>query len=149
MRTPSSLTNELDRELMNRASTLQSVLHSLGEHGEKIALLAITKRDQQRWSYRKLGNSARSFANGLIKAGFKSGDSIALFSENRPEWIAAALGVIRAGAVAVPLDIQLDDEDLAHILSDSEARAVITTRRLGSPTTTTTVWRPESSSTAP
>jgi long-subunit acyl-CoA synthetase (AMP-forming) len=81
MRTPSSLTNELDRELMNRASTLQSVLHSLGEHGEKIALLAITKRDQQRWSYRKLGNSARSFANGLIKAGFKSGDSIALFSE--------------------------------------------------------------------
>jgi acyl-CoA synthetase (AMP-forming)/AMP-acid ligase II len=37
--------------------------------------------------------------------------------------------VIRTGAVAVPLDIQLDDEDLAHILSDSEARAVITTRR--------------------
>ena len=114
---------------MNATPTLQSVVDSLGEHGEKIAVLAITKRDLQRWSYRKLGDCARSFANGLVNAGFKPGDSIALFAENRPEWIAAALGVIRAGAVAVPLDIQLGDEDLAHILSDSKACAVITTQR--------------------
>ena len=55
------------------------------------------------------------------------GESVVLFAENRPEWIAAALGVIRAGAVVVPLDIQFGDDDLTHILADSEARAVITT----------------------
>ncbi|MGZ5024910.1 MAG: AMP-binding protein, partial [Chthoniobacterales bacterium] len=31
--------------------------------------------------------------------------------------------------VAVPVDVQFGDDDLAHILSDSEARAVITTQR--------------------
>jgi long-chain acyl-CoA synthetase len=114
---------------MNTTPTLQSVINSLGEHGEKTAVLAITRRDQQRWSYRSLGDCARSFASGLVKAGFKPGDSIALFAENRPEWIAAVLGVIRAGCVAVPVDIQFGDDDLTHILRDSDARAIITTQR--------------------
>ncbi len=55
-----------------------------------------------------------------------SGESVVLLAENRPEWIAAVLGVIRAGAVAVPVDIQFGDDDLAHVLRDSDARAVIT-----------------------
>src|SRR5438093_13215746 len=111
------------------AKTLQSVVDSLGEHGEKTALLALEKKDQHRWSFRKLAGCARSFANGLAKDGFKRGDSVALFAENRPEWIAAALGIIRAGAVAVPLDVQLGTKTLTHILRDSDARAVITTQR--------------------
>ncbi len=109
--------------------TLQSLADSLAEHGEKTALLALTKKEHQHWSYRKLAGCARSFANGLANAGFKRGDAVALFAENRPESIAAVLGVIRAGAVAVPLDIQLGDQDLSHVLSDSDARAVITTQQ--------------------
>src|SRR5919108_3647014 len=111
------------------AQTLQSVVDSLSEHGEKTALFALEKKDQHCWSFKKLADCARSFANGLAKADFKRGDSIALFAENRAEWIVAALGIIRAGAVAVPLDIQLGDKTLVHVLQDSEARAVITTNR--------------------
>ena len=104
-------------------------MDSLTEQGEKTALLALTKKGTQRWCYRELGDRARCFATGLKNAGFKRGDSVALFAENRPEWIAAALGVIRLGAVAVPLDVQLADHDLAHVLNDSDARAIITTRQ--------------------
>ena len=111
------------------ASTLQSLVDSLTEQGDKTALLALTKKGTQRWCYRELGDRARSFATGLKNAGFKRGDSVALFAENRPEWIAAALGVIRLGAVAVPLDVQLADHDLAHVLNDSDARAIITTQQ--------------------
>ena len=111
------------------ASTLQSLVDSLTEQGDKTALLALTKKGTQRWCYRELGDRARSFATGLKNAGFKPGDSVALFAENRPEWIAAALGVIRLGAVAVPLDVQLADHDLAHVLNDSDARAIITTQQ--------------------
>ena len=109
--------------------TLQQLVDSLAEHGEQRALLAFGKKTSQAWSYRELAARALSFARGLRQAGFQSGDNIALLAENRPEWIAAALGVIRAGAVVVPLDIQLGDEDLAHILADSDARAVITTQQ--------------------
>jgi len=111
------------------ASTLQSLVDSLTEQGDKTALLALTKKGTQRWCYWELGDRARSFATGLKNAGFKRGDSVALFAENRPEWIAAALGLIRLGAVAVPLDVQLADHDLAHVLNDSDARAIITTQQ--------------------
>src|SRR5947208_12570670 len=121
----------LDAKLqeMTSARTLQSIVDSLGEHDGRTAVLALGKKDQDRWSFEKLANCARSFANGLAKDGFKGGDTIALFEENRPEWIAAALGIIRSGAVAVPLDVQLGTKTLTHILRDSDARAVITTQR--------------------
>src|SRR6266700_257842 len=121
----------LDAKLqeMTSARTLQSIVDSLGEHDGRTAVLALGKKDQDRWSFEKLANCARSFANGLAKDGFKRGDTIALFAENRPEWIAAALGIIRSGAVAVPLDVQLGTKTLTHILRDSDARAVITTQR--------------------
>jgi hypothetical protein len=45
---------------MNTTPTLQSVVHLLGDHEEKTALLAITKRDQRGWPYRKLGDCARA-----------------------------------------------------------------------------------------
>jgi long-chain acyl-CoA synthetase len=114
---------------MAPARTLQSAVDSLGERGEKTALIALGKKDRQPWSFEKLANCSRSFANGLATDEFKPGDTIALLAENRPEWIAAALGIIRAGAVAVPLDIQLGDKTLVHVLCDSNARAVITTQQ--------------------
>src|SRR6266487_2156594 len=114
---------------MSSPATLQSIIDSLGEHHEKTALIVFDKKDRHRWSFEKLADCARSFANGLAKDGFERGDHIVLFSENRPEWITVALGIIRAGAVVVPLDVQLGDKTLVHILRDSDARAVITTQK--------------------
>ena len=114
---------------MSSPRTLQSMVDSLGEHGDKTALIVFDKKDRHRWSFEKLAGCALSFANGLAKDGFKPGDHIVLFGENRPEWIAAALGIIRAGAVAVPLDIQFGEKTLIHVLRDSDARAVITTQK--------------------
>ncbi|PYT79915.1 MAG: AMP-dependent synthetase, partial [Acidobacteria bacterium] len=114
---------------MTSERTLQSVIDSLGERGDKTALVDFDKKDRHCWSFQKLSACARAFANGLVRQDFKRGDTIALFAENSPEWIAAALGIIRAGMVAVPLDVQLGDKTLVHILRDSDARAVITTQK--------------------
>src|SRR5436190_9108203 len=114
---------------MNSERTLQSTVDSLSEHGDKTALLVFGKKDRHRWSFEKLADCARSFANGLAKDGFKRGDTVILFAENSPEWIVTALGIIRAGMVAVPLDVQLGDKTLVHILRDSHARALITTQK--------------------
>src|SRR5437773_1259452 len=114
---------------MTSARTLQAVVDSLGERGEKTALLAVGKKDLDRWSFEKLAACARSFANGLVRDGFKPGDAIALLANNSSQWIAAALGIFRAGMVVVPLDVQLGDKTLVHILQDSGAQAVITTKR--------------------
>jgi len=114
---------------MTSERTLQLIVDSLGERGDKTALVVFGKKDRVRWSFKKLTDCARSFANGLAKNDFKRGDTVALFAENRPEWIASAWGIIRAGAIAVPLDVQLGDKTLVHILQDSDARAIITTEK--------------------
>jgi len=109
--------------------TLQALVDSLSDCGDKTALLALSKHGEERWSFRTLAERARAFADRLPRDGIRAGDSVVLYAENRPEWIAAALGVLRAGAVVSPIDVQFGDDDLAHILRDSVARAVITTRR--------------------
>ncbi len=114
---------------MKSEQTLQSVVDSLGEHAEKTALLVLGKKDRQRWSFQELAACARSFANGLVRQDFTRGDAVALIAENSPEWIAAVLGIIRAGMVAVPLDVQLGDKTLVHTLQDSKARVIITTKK--------------------
>src|SRR2546430_2162806 len=114
---------------MSSERTLQSTVDSLSEHGDKTALLVFGKKDRHRWSFQKLAACARSFGNGLVRHDFKRGDTVILFAENSPEWIVTALGIIRAGMVAVPLDVQLGDKTLVHILRDSDARAVITTQK--------------------
>ena len=93
---------------MTSERTLQSVVDSLREHGKKTALVVFGKKDRYHWSFQELAACALSFVNGLVKHDFKRGDTIAIFSENSPESIAAVLGIIRAGMIAVPLDVQLE-----------------------------------------
>jgi long-chain acyl-CoA synthetase len=113
----------------NTAFTLQTLVDSVGDFGAKPALFAFAKRERQQWSFRELHDAALRFAAYLTRLGVAAGDHVVLLAENRPEWIAAALGVIRSGVVVVPVDTQVSDADLLHVINDSDARAIITTRR--------------------
>ncbi len=53
----------------------------------------------------------------------------AIFSENRPEWAFALMGIWSAGAAAVPVDAQNNAEELAFILEDSDADCVFVSEK--------------------
>ena len=108
-------------------STPCSLIDALAGHGAKPALLVLREGGMEHWSYADLGERVQRLAQGLRHAGIARGESIALFGPDRPEWIMAALAVIRSGAAALPLDAQLGDEVLSHILADSGARFIFTT----------------------
>ena len=112
---------------MSELRTLQSLIDTLSEHGDRQAVMALHKEDAVRWSYRELADNVRRLACGLIEAGVGRGDHIALLAANRPEWIAACLATIGAGAVVVPLDVQLGDGELSYALDDSSAGFIFTT----------------------
>ena len=103
------------------------VVEGLAAHVERPALITFTARERREWNYRSLAEAVRDLAAGLVAAGLGSGGRVALFAPDRPEWIASALAVVRAGAVVVPLDAQFPDEMLRHTLVDSGARLVFTT----------------------
>ncbi len=112
---------------MSELRTLQSFVETLSGRGDRPAVLALHKEEIEHWSYAELADHARRLARGLVERGVGPGDHVALLAGNRPEWIAACLGVIWAGAVVVPLDVQIGDAMLAHALEDSGAEFVFTT----------------------
>src|ERR687898_3179053 len=108
-------------------SDLRTVVDGLGAHGGRPALVMVGEEGVEVWTYGELVGWVRRLADGLHGAGVGRGDRVALLAANSREWVLACLAVISAGAVVVPLDAQLGDEALRHVLEDSGARHVFTT----------------------
>ncbi|MCK5352226.1 AMP-binding protein, partial [bacterium] len=73
-------------------------------------------------TWQQLADSYKDVARGLLQLGLGRGDSIAILSENRPEWATTDFGAMAAGLVGVPLYTTLIHEQIAYILHDAEAK---------------------------
>jgi len=115
----------LARQLERFENLVSLFLARAGEKGDKPFLWA--KRDGA-WrsiSWVEAARQVAAFAESLKRIGLEPGDRVALVSENRPEWLIADLGIMAAGCVTVPTYTTNTTRDHAHILGNSEARAVI------------------------
>jgi long-chain acyl-CoA synthetase len=61
---------------------------------------------------------------GLLKAGIKKDDKVALISPNRPEWNFIDLGVQQLGAILVPIYPTVTEDDFKFIFNDAEVKIV-------------------------
>jgi long-chain acyl-CoA synthetase len=111
---------------MNTLRTVCTVIDELARYGDRPAVLAFHKKDIERWSYAELAEHAERMAFGLAAAGVGKETYVGFLAQARPEWLAAAMAVIKAGAVVVSIDMQLTDEVLAHVLQDSGCRFLVT-----------------------
>jgi len=73
----------------------------------------------ERHSYLRMRSACDRVACWLRDQKIQPGDRCALLALNGPRWIAAYLGTIAAGAVAVPLDTNFNVEQVAKLLNDS------------------------------
>jgi long-chain acyl-CoA synthetase len=78
-----------------------------------------------RLSYAQLDGMASQVAAGLVAMGIRPGDHVALLSPNLPYFPVAYFGILKAGAVVVPLNVLLRPRELAYHLRDSESRALL------------------------
>jgi fatty-acyl-CoA synthase len=76
-------------------------------------------------SYGALNALANRYAHWAHGAGIVRGEAVALLMENRPEYIAAWLGLLKVGAVASLINTNLRGAPLAHSIAVSETRHVI------------------------
>jgi long-chain acyl-CoA synthetase len=74
-------------------------------------------------TYREVNEAANKVANGLNAIGIQVGDKVALSCLNLPEFPIIYYGIIKAGAVVVPLSVLLKTSEIAYHLADSEAKA--------------------------
>ena len=81
-------------------------------------------------TYRQLGQLARTLARNLEDAGFAHGGTIAMYSDNCPEFVVALLAAWQVGVTITPIDPQLAATEVHTRLTDVSAAAVLLPQRL-------------------
>ena len=76
-----------------------------------------------RLTYAQVDAAAGQVANLLVERGIRPGDKVALSCPNLPYFPVVYYGILKAGAVVVPMNVLLKGREIAYHLGDSEARA--------------------------
>jgi acyl-CoA synthetase (AMP-forming)/AMP-acid ligase II len=75
------------------------------------------------WS--QVEDRARRLAGFLTGSGLAPGDRVLVLARNCIQWPEISFGLAKAGLIAVPVNIRLAPDELAHVRDDSGARAAI------------------------
>lgn len=86
--------------------------------------------DDEQLTYEHLNARANQLAHYLQKRGVRPGSLVGICVERSTAMIVAMLGILKAGAAYVPLDLTYPKDRLALMLHDSQARVLLTQERL-------------------
>ena len=110
----------MEEESRNGAELLLGE-RALARHGARPALLC----GEEAISYAELSARVQSASAAVRRLGVAPGEPVLLLMRDTPQFVAAWLGVVRAGAIAVALNNRLAEADYRHILGDSGAKLVL------------------------
>ncbi len=79
-----------------------------------------------RWTRADLLDRSAQYANALVRSGIAPGDRVAVHSAARAEIVALHLGVLRAGAVYVPMNSAYTAREVGALTADAGAALVVT-----------------------
>ena len=110
--------------------TLVDLLEQSAErYGDATALTITPGFRQQRWSYERLWDFSGHVAAFLARRGLEKGDRAVIWSPNRPEWVAAFFGCMRAGVIAVPLDVRTAPDFVDRIVESTAPKLAFLSRQ--------------------
>jgi acyl-CoA synthetase (AMP-forming)/AMP-acid ligase II len=100
-------------------------MYTLGDIPRKSALRFPDKEavvfEDARLTYRKLNNRVNRLSNALSKIGLKKGDRVTVLAENTHKYLETYFAAAKMGISVTPLNFRLSDEELIHIVNNSEA----------------------------
>ena len=89
------------------------------EYPEKSAIIF----QDNKFTFSQINAMANQVANGLKESGIQKGDRVAFTCPNLPYFPIVYFGIIKAGAIVVPLNILLKAREVEYHLNDSKAKA--------------------------
>src|ERR1700709_1015471 len=76
-------------------------------------------------TWAQVDDRARRLAGVLAGRGLEAGDRVMVIARNCIEWPEISFGLAKAGLIAVPVNIRLAPDEVAHVRDDCGASAVI------------------------
>ncbi|SEJ42897.1 non-ribosomal peptide synthetase [Bacillus thuringiensis] len=95
---------------------------------ERIAIVTGTES----LTYRQLNMSSNQVAQHLLEKGIKRGDKVAIFLDRSMNSIVSMLGILKAGAAYIPIDVKYPEDRINYIVRDSEACRIIMSNKFKS-----------------
>ena len=86
-------------------------------------------------TFAEMNDHANQLVRVLRDAGLAAGDSVALLSRNRPEFLEVFMAALRSGLRVTPINWHLTGEEVGYIVDNCEARAFIADGRFPGPAT--------------
>ena len=77
-------------------------------------------------SFADVHEASDRLAHVLVAHGIQPGDRVAIMLDNVPEWPLSWFAILKAGAIAVPVNVRYRESDLGFVLADSGAVLVLT-----------------------
>lgn len=96
-------------------------------HAPTAAALRFFDKASDSWqvyTWAEYAKAVRTTAAWLASQGIGPGDRVAIFSQNRPEWLISDLAILALGAISVPIYATASPQDVGYILKHSEAKAM-------------------------
>ena len=110
------------RELAAGGTVLDRLAETVSAHGAEPALVDT----HGSLDFGALDARVDAAARGLVSLGVTRGDRVALALPRTSDAVVLVLAALRAGAVAVPVDVAYPDARVVQILADSESRVLVT-----------------------
>lgn len=86
------------------------------------ALIDLSSGAERVFTHAEVDALANGVAVYLTDKGLKPGDRVAILSLNRAEYLITYLGIMRAGFIAVPVNVKLPRETVDYVLADADVR---------------------------
>ena len=102
------------------------------KYGDAPALIS----DRERFSYRELAGRANRYTRWALRENLAKGDTVCLLMPNRPEYMAAWIGITSAGGAAALINTQLVGTALAHCIDIVAPKHVVVAAELADEFTT-------------
>lgn len=99
-----------------------------GKDGKKVKKYRLS--DYKWLTYYEYEKRMINFARGLAFLGVRPQETVMIYCETRVEWVIAAHGVIKIGAVLATLYSTLNPEGVEHGINETKAKTVITSNEL-------------------
>ncbi len=126
----SSLKERQDALVRRHPQWVARTLHGLLDHAtESFPNRPCVVTDDFTWTYAQMKSRSETIAAGLMAAGVRPGDHVAMVLANHPDFVALKYAISRVGATAIAVNFLNRRDELGYVLKQSDAAFLVTMDR--------------------
>ncbi|MGE5551040.1 MAG: AMP-binding protein [Bacteroidota bacterium] len=110
--------------------TIGAVLDHFAETQPHVDALVYAGERGPRYTYEEFRRVCNRAAKGYMRLGIRKGDHVALWANNRPEWVISQFALAKMGGVMVTVNTAYRLHELEYLLSQSDSTTLVLMEQL-------------------